>query len=46
MTDLYASQKCKLNFIGIKNCDTVFPKNTKIIDDFYDKYLNEIQFYN
>lgn len=45
MTDLYASQKCKLNFIGIKNCDTVFPKNTKIIDDFYDKYLNEIQFY-
>lgn len=44
MTDLFASQKCKLNFIGIKNCDTIFPKNTKKIDDFFDKHLSEIQF--
>jgi HAD superfamily hydrolase (TIGR01509 family) len=44
LTDLQASQKCGLNFIGIKNYDTVFPKNTKQIDDFFDKYLSKIQF--
>ena len=44
ITDLNASLKCKLNFIGIKNSDTVFPINTKEIDDFFDKYLSELQF--
>ena len=46
MTDLCASQKCKLNFVGIKNSDTVFPNDTRLIDDFCDKYLREIKFMN
>lgn len=46
MTDLRASSKCKLNFIGIQNRDTLFPKGTRLIGDFFDEYLSEIKFMN
>lgn len=44
MTDLYASQKYGINFVGIKNLDTKFPDNINIINDFYDDFLNNIEF--
>ena len=33
MTDYNASQKAKISFVGIKNNDTKFPKNTIEVDD-------------
>lgn len=38
-TDLNAALECKIPFIGIRNKDTQFPKDTFLINDFEDKKL-------
>ena len=46
MTDYNASIETGIPFIGIKNKNTIFPKDTIIINDFNDNKLNSINYEN
>mgnify|MGYP001296350690 CR=1 FL=1 len=42
MTDYNASVKTGVPFVGIMNKNTIFPKGTILINDFYDNKLNSL----
>lgn len=42
MTDYNASIECNVPFVGIKNTDTTFPKNTFLINNFINLELKDI----